>query len=180
MPRVLVDPKCAPVIKEMFEKVAHENYSGRKIYRWLKEIGFKNRNNKEVSLGNIYRLLKMTFYYGVFEYPIGSGEWYQGKHTPIITKELFELVQEKIKVEKKKIYGKEFAFTRMLRCGYCGSGITAEEKVKELKNGNFNTHIYYRCTKVKNQDCSNEMVGESILIDEMLPIINDEFGQKRA
>ncbi len=170
--QVIVDPMRASVIKQMFEKVANENYSGRKIYRWLKEIHFKNKNNKEVTLGNIYRLLRMTFYYGVFEYPEGSGEWYTGKHTPIISKELFDAVQEKIKVEKKKAYGREFAFTRMLHCAYCLSGITAEEKIKELKDGGFNAHVYYRCTKVKNRDCPNESVKESILIDEMLPIID--------
>lgn len=170
--QVLVDSLRAPIIKQMFEKVAYENYSGRQIYKWLREIKFKNRYGKDISLGNIYRLLRKTFYYGVFEYPEGSGDWYTGKHTPIITRELFEAVQEKIKVEKKKAYGREFAFTRTLHCAYCGSGITAEEKLKELKDGGFNAHIYYRCTKVKNRECPNESVKESILIDEMLPIID--------
>lgn len=170
--QVLVDPKRAPVVKEMFEKVAYENYSGRRIYKWLVETDFKNRNGKYITLGNIYRMLHMTFYYGIFEYPEGSGDWYEGKHTPIITKELFDLVQEKIRVEKKKAYGREFAFTRMLHCAYCESGITAEEKIKELKDGGSNAHIYYRCTKVKNRECPNEPVKETILIDEMLPIID--------
>jgi DNA invertase Pin-like site-specific DNA recombinase len=170
--QVIVDPKRAPIIKEMFEKVAHENYSGRKIFKWLRDIDFKNKNGKYVTLGNIYRILRMTFYYGVFEYPESSGEWFTGKHEPIITKELFEAVQVKIKVEKKKAYGREFAFTRMLHCAYCESGITAEEKIKELKDGGFNAHIYYRCTKMKNRECPNESVKESILIDEMLPIID--------
>ena len=169
---VLVDSKRAPIIKEMFEKVANENYSGRKIYKWLKEIDFKNKNGKYVTLGNIYRMLRMTFYYGVFEYPEGSGEWYTGKHIPIISRELFEAVQEKIKVEQKKAYGSEFAFTRMLHCAYCESGITAEEKIKELKDGGSNAHVYYRCTKVKDRDCPNESVKESILIDEVMPIID--------
>ena len=169
---VIVDPNTAPAVKEIFQKVAYENYSGRKIYKWLKESGFKNRYGKGVTLGNIYRILRMTFYYGVFEYPEGSGNWYTGKHTPIITKEVFDAVQEKLKVEKKKAYGREFAFTRMLHCAYCDSGITAEEKIKELKDGSSNAHIYYRCTKVKNRECPNESVKESILIDEMLPIID--------
>jgi hypothetical protein len=60
----------------------------------------------------------------------------------------------------------------MLHCAYCESGITAEEKIKELKDGGFNAHIYYRCTKMKNRECPNESVKESILIDEMLPIID--------
>ncbi len=169
---VEIDPVRAPVIKEIFEKVAYENYSGRMIYRWLNETKFVTRGNKPMTLGNIYRTLRMTFYYGAFEYPMGSGDWYEGKHTPIITKELFDLVQTKIQVEKKKAYGREFTFTRMLHCAYCESGITAEEKIKELKDGGFNAHVYYRCTKVKDRNCPNESVKESILIDEMLPVID--------
>lgn len=169
---VEIDPVRAPVIKQIFEKVAYENYSGRMIYRWLNDIKFVTRGNKPMTLGNIYRTLRMTFYYGAFEYPMGSGDWYEGKHTPIITKELFDTVQAKIQVEKKKAYGREFAFTRMLHCAYCGSGITAEEKIKELKDGGFNAHVYYRCTKMKDRDCPNESVKESILIDEMCPIID--------
>lgn len=179
--QIFLDPLRAPVIKQIFEKVANEGYSGRQVYRWLNETGFKTRNEKPLSLGNIYRLLRTTFYYGVYEYPAGSGEWYNGKHVPIITKELFEAVQEKIKVEKKKMYGREFAFTKVLHCGYCGSGITAEEKIKELKEGGFNAYIYYRCTKIKNQDCQNESVSEPILIDEILPIIDQmSLDKKRA
>lgn len=170
--QVLIDPLRAPIIKQMFEKVANENFSGRQVHKWLREIKFRNRFGKEMTLGNIYRLLRKTFYYGIFEYPEGSGEWYTGKHVPIISRELFEAVQEKIKVEKKKAYGREFAFTRMLHCAYCESGITAEEKIKELKDGGSNAHVYYRCTKVKNRECPNESVKESILIDEMLPIID--------
>jgi len=60
----------------------------------------------------------MTFYYGVFEYPLGSGEWYQGKHTPIITKELLKKCRKKLKWKRKSVW-REFAFTRMLNCGYC-------------------------------------------------------------
>lgn len=171
--QVYIDPLRAPVMKEMFEKVAYENYSGRQIYRWLRDTGFKTRTGKEMTLGNIYRLLRRSFYYGVFEYPMGSGEWYNGKHIPIITKELFDIVQEKIQGDRKKAYGREFAFTRILHCAYCGSGITAEEKIKEMKDGTVNAYVYYRCTKIKNQDCQNESVSENILIEEILPIIDN-------
>ncbi|MEI8249001.1 MAG: recombinase family protein [Candidatus Taylorbacteria bacterium] len=170
--QVTIDPMRAPIIKKMFEKVAYENYSGRQVFKWLKEIGFKSRTGKELALGNIYRLLRRPFYYGVFEYPMGSGEWYTGRHTPIITKELFDLVQEKIITDKKKMYGREFMFTKMLTCGYCGSGITAEEKVKELKTGETRGYVYYRCTGIKDRECPNEPIKEPTLIEEMLTIID--------
>lgn len=79
-----IDPKRAPVIKQMFEKLAYEQWSGRKVYRWLREIEFKTKNGKPLVLANIYLILRNPFYYGEFEYPVGSGQWYTGKHTAII------------------------------------------------------------------------------------------------
>lgn len=56
------------MIKKMCETVAYEHWSGRKIYNWLKfDLNFKSGTRKRnLSLGNIYRLLDNTFYYGVF------------------------------------------------------------------------------------------------------------------
>ncbi len=89
--QVFIDPHRAPVIKQMFEKVAYEKMSGKRLYVWLKEEQkFKTKTGKFISLGNVYLILRTSFYYGSFEYPKGSGKWYQGKHTPIITKELFD------------------------------------------------------------------------------------------
>jgi len=41
---VIVDPIRGPIVKQMFEKVANESWSGRKIYQWLKyEMKFKTK-----------------------------------------------------------------------------------------------------------------------------------------
>lgn len=86
-----------------------------------------------MSLGNIYQLLQNPFYYGVFEYPLKSGNWYTGKHIPLITKELFDEVQNQVKSQIIRSESKEFAFTKLMICGLCGSGITADEKFKKTK-----------------------------------------------
>ena len=67
----IVDPERGPVIKKIFEKVAYEKWSGRKIYNWLKfDLNFKSATGKKgLALGNIYLILQNPFYYGVFEYP---------------------------------------------------------------------------------------------------------------
>jgi DNA invertase Pin-like site-specific DNA recombinase len=121
---VIVDPQRAPVIRQMFEKVANEQWSGRKLYAWLRhDVKFKTATGKFLALGNIYMLLKKTFYYGVFEYPVGSGNWYTGQHTPIITKELYDRVQEQLVRSEINKNNKEFAFTKLISCGICGSGV---------------------------------------------------------
>jgi len=181
--QVRLDPKRAPFIKQMFEKVGEEQWSGRKVFRWLRDIGFKTKNDKTLTLGNIYQLLRNTFYYGEFEYPVGSGNWYQGKHTPIITKELFDKAQTALNENFiPKTESKEFAFTKLIRCGYCGSSITAYEKFRKLKDGGVNRHVYYFCTRGKNIDCKNPPITEQGLINELIDLIDriniDDIGVK--
>ena len=171
----LIDPDRGHVIRQMFEKVAYEKWSGRKLYNWLRfDLNFRTAlGKKHLSLGNIYRLLENTFYYGPFEYPRGSGNWYQGKHEPLITKELFDLVQNQMKnsqlIRRENI---EFAFTKIMTCGLCGSGISATEKFKKLKNGGYNRHIYYGCTKAKDKNCKCGYISEEDLIKQLQKQIN--------
>lgn len=182
---VLVDPERAPIVKQMFQKVAYEKWSGRKIYHWLKfDMNFRSRtSNKPLTLSNVYRLLQLPFYYGIFEYPVDSGNWYTGKHQPIITRELFEATQEQLKRDKiVRGESKEFAFTRLITCGLCGSGITAEEKFKKLKDGTLNKYIYYGCTRSKDINCKCGYIREEELIEQLIKIIEgldlDSFGIK--
>jgi site-specific DNA recombinase len=171
----LIDSDRGHVIKQVFEKVAYEKWSGRKIYHWLKfDLNFKTAGgNKNLSLGNIYKILESTFYYGVFEYPTKSGNWYQGKHKPLITKELYDEAQRQLKGNQLKTRReKEFAFTRLMKCGLCGSGICADEKYKKLKDGTINSHIYYGCTKVRDRNCKGGYINEPDLIKQFEQLLD--------
>ena len=170
----IIDPQRAPVIKKMFERVAYEKWSGRKLYHWLKfDLNFKTKGNKNLSLSNIYLILQTPFYCGIFEYPEKSGNWYTGKHEPIITKELFDKVQEQLKrdhIVRSEI--KEFAFTKLITCGHCGSGITAEEKYKKLKNGTIIRYVYYGCTRSRDLHCKGGYMREEELINQLIGILD--------
>ncbi len=123
-------------------------------------------------MGNVFKIIDNTFYYGRFEFPKGSGLWYDGIHTPIITKELFDETRNSIKSQVIKSQGKEFAFTRIMKCGVCGSGITADEKFKKLKAGGVNRHVYYRCTKTKDRRCKNKALNETDLIEALVKMLD--------
>ena len=110
--RIFIDEERAPVIKKVFEMVGHQQATGRAIFTYLKEINFKTRTGKNVTLSSVYKILKNPFYYGSFEAPAGSGKWYKGAHEPLITQELFDRVQNQLSVPDRPIYGeKEFQFT---------------------------------------------------------------------
>jgi len=183
---VIIDSQRAPIVKQMFEKVAYEHWSGRKLYHWLKfEINFRSvTSNKPLSLSNVYKILQTPFYYGSFEYPFGSGNWYQGKHKPIITRELFDKVTEQLKRDRiVRGESKEFAFTRLLKCGLCGSGVCAEEKFKQLRTTGLTArYVYYGCNRSKDLHCKNGYIREEELIKQLLEIIDkinlDKLGMR--
>lgn len=169
----ILDPIRAPIVKQMFEKVAYEKWSGRKLYNWLKhDLNFKTRGNKSLTLGGVYRILDDSMYYGVFERPKDSGNWYEGKHKPIITKELFDLGQVQLKRDQIVRENKEFAFTKLFTCGYCASGISAEDKYKKLRDGTTAHYVYYGCTRARDRNCKNQYIREEELIGELLKILD--------
>jgi DNA invertase Pin-like site-specific DNA recombinase len=182
--QIIIDPQRAPVIKKMFEKVAFEHYSGRKIYNWLRhELNFYTRGNKSLTLSGIYRILDNPFYYGVFEHPKKSGNWYTGKHEPIIDQELFEKAKVQLKRDQIVRENHEFSFTKLFTCGYCGSGISAEEKYKQLKDGTHARYVYYSCSRARDRNCKNKYIREEELTAELLKILDkvniNELGMRQ-
>lgn len=179
----IIDPERAPVVRQMFEKVGNDGWSGRKLYHWLRyELGFKTKYGKHLALGNIYLILKNPYYHGIFEHPRGSGKWYKGKHVPIIDKELFEKVQAQLVRSEINNNNREFAFTKLITCGLCGSGITATEKFKEIKNGGTHRYVYYGCTKSKDKNCRCGYLREEEIIRQLAEMIGmldlNELGVK--
>ena len=171
--QVIIDPERAHVIRQMFEKMANDKWSGRKIYHWLRfDLNFHTRGNKPLALSNIYRTLQNPFYYGTFEYPRGSGNWYEAKHEPIIDKALFEKVQEQLKRDNIVRQTREFAFTKLMTCGLCGSGISAEEKYKLLKDGTSAKYIYYGCGRSKDRHCKNPYLREEDLVEQLIKLMD--------
>jgi len=172
---IFPDPDRSAVIRKMFEKFVYESMSGRDLHVWLKKIKFTSVNGKPLSLSNVYKVLNTPLYTGEFEYPKGSGDWYQGRHEPILSKELYTLAQEKMKSNRSvfRIKRNDFAFTKLMVCGLCGSGISAQEKTKKCKNGNVHRYIYYGCSKSRDRFCKNKYLEERTVIEQILTIIDE-------
>ena len=76
------------------------------------------------------------------------GEVYEGKHTPIISKRLFDDVQNALERRGKpqKAVKELWPFCGLIHCS-CGMMFTNERQVKRQKNGNVYVYDYYRCTR---------------------------------
>lgn len=176
---IIPDPERSEIVAEMFNKAAYERWSGRRLKNWLDKQGFTNRSGKHITLSQVYLILTNPFYYGEFEYPEGSGKWFKGAHKPLISKELFEQIQQ-TRGANKGIWGsKTFAFRGLMKCGHCGADITAEEHFKKLKNGEFNRHVYYRCTKRVDPNCPERYITEQNLSDLLQKFIEQHLDEIR-
>lgn len=164
---IVPDPERAEMITEMFHK-ASVGWSGRKLKDWLDTQGFANRSGNDIPLSSVLAMLINPFYYGEFQYPEGpNAKWYKGAHRPLISKELFEQVQQSRGIYKGVWGSKQFAFRGLISCGQCGAGFTAQEKFKKLKNGEFNRHVYYSCTRRVDPNCKEKYINETNLCIEL-------------
>lgn len=170
---IVVDPDRGHVITELFGKAA-KGWSGRQIKRWLDNINFTNKSGKAVTLSQVYVILNNSFYHGEFEYPEGSGKVYQGAHQPLVKKALFEQIKDTRLIPLRAAWGtKNFAFKEIFKCGSCGASITAEEKFKHLLDGSINRHVYYRCTRKVDPECSEKFMNEKNLKEQLLGFITE-------
>jgi site-specific DNA recombinase len=169
---IIIDPERASFITQIFERVAHQGHSGRAIKNWLDRIEFTTRLGNRMPLSKVYSTLKNPFYYGEFEFPVGSGTWYQGKHKPLVTKELFDKVQIMLECPPKSYNNKVFPFKSIFKCGGCGGGVTAEEKIRKLKHGGHAKHSYYHCGRSLNYECDEPYITENDLVKQLIANID--------
>lgn len=163
---IILDPDRADLIREAFHKAGYQGWSGRRIKAWLDEQGFTNRSGKQISVSQVLVILSTSFYYGKFQYPEApDAPWYDGAHKPLISKELFDLVQKTRGVNKGIWGSKIFAFRGLLKCGRCGADITAQDKFKLLKSGDTKRFIYYNCTRRKDPNCQEKYINQDKLCE---------------
>jgi len=166
-----VHKKNSVILKQIFATYKQGESRLQDIANYLAECGIKSRRGKRLHVSRITFLLRNPFYYGFFKY---NGELYQGRHQPLISKQLFDQVQEQLD-RKGRPHHKTKWEPRTL-CGLfhcsCGMMITGEEKVKHQKNGNTHRYTYYHCThKSKRVKCSEPPITEGELARQLSSLI---------
>jgi site-specific DNA recombinase len=169
------DPERFDITRKMFDLMLAGNTTPPKILEIAtNQWGLKNKKGKNVSRSTMYRILSDTFYYGEFEYPKGSGDWYKGEHEPMITREEYDKIQFLLRGDRKSTKPKkyDFAFRGPIKCGECNAMVTAEHKIKKQKNGNVHNYIFYHCTKRKDKNCSQKSIEEKKLSKQIEEVLN--------
>ena len=152
--QIYLDEGKASLIKKTFEAYASGNHTLKNLQKIINGLGLRGRRDGLLSVSNFQYMLQNPFYYGIIRY---NGEFYNGKHEPIITKKLFDECQEAMKRKSKpqKVDGMKFFLYRgFFHCGECGFTITADRKIKPSGK----SYTYYYCTKKNpNHICSQNV-----------------------
>lgn len=119
---------------------------------------FRNAKGGRIPKSSIEHILKNIFYIGVFNF---NGKIYENaKHKPIISKELYYSVQNRlIDPDKRKKRTFDLAYSGLIRCGFCGCQLVGEFKK--------NKYIYYHCTGNKGGECKKDYITQEN-IDKMI------------
>jgi site-specific DNA recombinase len=206
---IVKDPDRFNLIRNMWDLMLTGHYRPLAIREIAnKKWGLRTVHCNPLSRSIIYRIFTNPFYYGYFEYPKGSGNWYKGSHEPIVTIGEYDKVQFILgRKGRSRPQKHNFAFKGLIRCGECGAMVTAEQKnqiicsacrykfssnnrhncpkcgipIEKMTNPKLLRYVYYHCTKKKNPKCTQGSIDTQQLekqIDEYLSRIHISEGFK--
>lgn len=169
---IIPDPINFPLMRRLFEIAMTGNFSLESLSIKAKEMGItNNRGGKHISKSQMADILRNPFYTGSFLY---NGKIHKGKHVPMLTQKEYDLIQEIMSDKsrpRKEVHN--FPLTGLIRCGGCGSMITAETHTKHYKNGNSQIFTYYRCTKKGDKECKQGYISDDKLEKQVSDYLNN-------
>lgn len=162
---IIKDPERAEYAIKAFNLFVYENLSATAINNILYEEGLRNPDGNKYAISTIQRMFRNVMYVGDYMY---QGKLYpNGRHEPLISRELFQLAQDKLNnaTDTTRQHDVEFPYIGLFRCAVCGCSYTAERKVKP----NGKEYIYYHCTgKGKVKTCKKSSYINETKIDKFI------------
>lgn len=128
----------AEVVKKLYEWYATKSYSMLELKNKVREVF-----NYECPKSKIFQILRDPFYHGIMLY---DGQYYPHKYDRIVSKELFDRVQEVRSGHQKKSFkyaGLPYLYRGLIKCSVCGCMITPEKKKGK--------YVYYHCTQYQGK-----------------------------
>lgn len=169
-------PVESPLILLAYELAKTGGYALSQIVKILHEKGLRTKRGKKISKSHLHNILTNIVYYGYFHH---NKELFEGTYEPIITKKLFDDVQEALQRRSRpKVKVWEHTYNGLITCGDCGCQITTTVKTKYFKRTNRTVvYTYHHCTHRRGV-CKQEAITgkrlERLLLENMTKIKIDE------
>lgn len=163
---LVINEKEAETIRYIFDLYYGGN-GFKAIANRLNKEGHRTKKGNFFSMATLGETLTNPVYCGIIRYDLRQ-DWttkrrrginanpilVKGKHEGIVSKEVFDRVQELRKTKAGKpgrSYDGSFPFTGLLRCPECHSGMVASRVIAKRKDGTRHVTRYYYCGAFKNK-----------------------------
>lgn len=193
---LMINQHEANIVKYIFESYA-KGHGYRKIANALNHKGYVTKKGNPFSISAVTYILSNPFYIGKIQFAKYK-DWNdkrrkglndkpviaEGKHTPIISQDLWDKVQARKKQVSKKpqVHGKGTnLLTGIIFCEKCGAAYAASNTTNTLKDGTKKRIRYYSCSNFRNKGskvCSANSVRadviEKYVMDQILEIVKSD------
>ena len=150
------DPATKTIMQHIFRLYLNPNHSITTINKEMAALGIRTRKGRPLSRSHTAQILHNPFYIGINRF---DGKDYPGVQETIISKELFDQVQQKLCRGKASPYIKHHpVFQGMICCSDCGGAVTWQ-----LQKGR-----YYGGCQRKNSICKNNKLLREDMIEEII------------
>ncbi|MCH4432408.1 cassette chromosome recombinase CcrB [Staphylococcus haemolyticus] len=193
---LMINQHEANIVKYIFESYV-KGHGYRKIANALNHKGYVTKKGNPFSISAVTYILSNPFYIGKIQFAKYK-DWNdkrrkglndkpviaEGKHAPIIGKDLWDKVQARKKQvsQKPQVHGKGTnLLTGIIRCPQCGAPMAASNTTNTLKDGTKKRIRYYSCSNFRNKGskvCSANSVRaeviEKYVMDQILEIVKSD------
>lgn len=169
--KLVIDPDTAHIVQEAFQLYA-EGTTVADICRTFNAKGYTTSKGTKFSKSSFSKIFRNEKYIGVYKFHDYRAE---DVIPPIIDKELFEVVQKRLKAQKPSGTYKAhhvYLLSGKLFCGHCGSRMNG--------NSSGNDYTYYECygKKTLKTDCHKRNMKkkliENLVVQDALSLLTDE------
>lgn len=162
------NPSTFASVEPLFEFALLPDSTIRKATKEAANLGFTTSKGKPLTASAVHKMLTNPFYIGTIHF---NGKEYPGAQEPLISKELFNAVQDKLHGRRhQKIRRHDPVFKGMITCVHCHATVTWQ-----LQKGR-----YYGACQRRTEACKHKKLPRQDLLEaklvRMLEAIKDPKG----
>ena len=163
-----IDPQAAANVKRIFHLYAYENLTLDGLVERINAEGLIFRSSQpKFPRSTVHAILNDRAYIGEI---LHKGEWYPGKHEPLIDRATWDRVQALLGGHVYQSHAITYAGD-LIQCAHCGHPITGEKVRKKTKTGE-RFYTYYRCTYYTKPGHPRIRVTEADLDRQVLAVFD--------
>ncbi len=137
------NPATMNSVRAMFELYLKPGQSIESVAAKMREVGLTTRNGRPIPESHVHKILLNPFYIGINRF---NGQEYPGAQTPIVRREVWEAVQDKLHGKRpKKQVRHNVSLKGVVTCATCGSQVSWQ-----LQKGR-----YYGACQRRDERCKN-------------------------